>query len=134
MSRVTRQQQASVAPLPAPRHLDLATLLIRGLVALDRDDLAEGNLSLELGLTLWMSRSGAGVHQVRSTLRALRSALLRASDLDEASEPVPLMAGDDRTAVLNLAIYLHGLLQRSARSRGSSPAQIAEGALAVLPD
>ncbi len=134
MSRVTRQQQASLAALPAPRRLDLATLLIRGLVALDRDDLAEGNLSLELGLTLWMSRSGAGVHQVRSTLRALRSALLHASDLDETSEPVPLMAGDERTAVLHLAIYLHGLLQRSARSRGSSPAQIAEEALVVLPD
>jgi len=45
MSRVTRQQQASVAALPAPRRIDLATLLVRGLVALDRDDLAEGNLS-----------------------------------------------------------------------------------------
>lgn len=125
-------EMTSVATLPPPQQLDLATLLARGLVAMDHEDLAEGNLSLELGLTLWMSRSGTGVLALRSTLMALRRALLSASALDEDTEPVPLLAGDERTVVLHLAIYLHGLLDRAARSVPSTASSVAEEALARL--
>lgn len=113
-------------------HLDLSTLLARGLVSLDEEDLAHGNMTLELGVTLWMSRAGANLGAVRRTLLDLRWALLSSSDLDEVSEPIPMMAGDERTAILSLAVYLHGLLQRAARSVTATPAWMAEEALAAL--
>lgn len=121
-----------MAVLPPPTHLDLATLLARGLVALDREDLEEGNLTLELGVTLWMSRAGAGLGAVRATLVELRGALVAASGLDARSEPVPLGAADDRLEVRTLAVYLHHLLERAANRRRCSRAEMAEGALALL--
>ncbi len=114
-------------------ELDLATLLARGLVTLDDEDLEEGNLTLELGVTLWMTRAGARhLGAVRAALFELRWALLRASELSDQEEPIPLMAGDERTAVLALAVYLRGLLHRAAASTALAPAAMAEEALAVI--
>jgi hypothetical protein len=115
-------------------EVDLPTLLLRGLVTLDEDDLAEGNLTLELGLTLWMTRAGSDLPGVRRALFALRQALLDASPLDEETEPVPLMAGDQRTAVLSLAVYTCDLLARAAASAELSPTLMAEETLAMLGD
>lgn len=132
MPTTRERRRPTVAALPVSLHLDLATLLARGLVSLDADDLGESNLTLELGLTLWMSRTGAGAAAVRSSLMNLRSALLRSSDLDETTEPVPLLAGDERTTVLSLAVYVHHLLQRAAASIRVSPADAADEALVLL--
>lgn len=112
--------------------VDLSTLVLRGLVTLDDEDLAPGNMTLELGLTLWMSRTRTDLPTARRALWGLRRALLAVSNLDQDSEPVPLMAGDQRAALLALAIYLYGLARRAADSRLLTAPQIAEEALEAL--
>ena len=48
----------------------------------------------------------------------LRAALLEVSGLDERTEPVPLLVADPVAAVISLAMYMDGLLQRAARMTG----------------
>ncbi|HMD46979.1 MAG TPA: hypothetical protein VKG43_12505 [Acidimicrobiales bacterium] len=106
--------------------------LARGLAALEPSDLADGNLSLPLGLSLWMRRSGTDLVGARQMMLVVRGALLAASGLDRATEPTPLLAGDERTVVLHLAVYLEGLVARAARAAGESRRAVVEAALALL--
>jgi hypothetical protein len=118
--------QAAVA------ELELAPLLARGLAILELEDLTEGNLTLELGLSLWMRRTNSDLYAVLEALMALRDVLLEASGMDRRTEPVPLLAGDCRTAVLGLAIYIRGLVMRAANATSSSRREVVEEALAIL--
>ncbi len=104
----------------------------RGIASLEPTDLVEGNLTLPLGLSAWMRLAGLDLAEARDVLLILRSRLLETSGLDRASEPVPLLAGDERTAVLALAVYLEGLVARASRRAGTSREQSAELALAAL--
>ena len=107
----------------------LLPLLARGLATLDEDDVAPGNFTLELGISLWMSRVAVDLDTVHDALLTLREAFLQVSELDVTSEPVPLVVGDRRAAVLSLAIYLHGLVGRAATSKAARPQELAEQAL-----
>jgi hypothetical protein len=105
-----------------------------GLADLEREDLAHGNLTVPLGLSLWMRRGGIGVEDARDTMFELRAALLSASGLDERTEPVPLLLSDPVAATISLAVYVDGLLQRAARSAATSRLEMARRALAVVSD
>lgn len=104
----------------------------RVLAVLEPEALHGPDLSLELGLSLWMRRTGTGLFGARSELMSLRRALLKTSTLDTATEPVPLMPGDPRTALLGLATYVHGLVLRAASAVGDDPRQVVERALTAL--
>ncbi len=112
--------------------VDRAVGLTRGIATLIPDDLCTGNLGLELGLSLWMRRADLAVADACSILLTVRDALVAASGLDPDHEPIPLLAGDDRTATLGLAIYLHGLVDRAASHTGRSRHTVAEEAVAAL--
>jgi hypothetical protein len=114
--------------------VDRAVGLTRGIATLIPDDLCTGNLGLELGLSLWMSRADLALSDACSILLTVRDALVATSDLDPDQEPIPLLAGDDRTATLGLAIYLHGLVDRAASHTGRSRNAVAEAAIAALRD
>lgn len=107
-------------------------MLARGLASLRPEDLAEGNLTLELGLSLWLRRSGASLGEAVDAMLAVRQALVRAGDLDAGTEPVPLLAGDTRRSALGLAVYIDGLVTRAAASAGLGRAAVVEQALATL--
>lgn len=104
----------------------------RGLCHLDSRDIGKGELSLVFALSAWLRSSRATIPSACSGLLELRRALLESSSLDVASEPVPLLAGDARTALLSLATYVVGLIGRAARHRTGSPAEAVEEALALL--
>jgi hypothetical protein len=112
--------------------VDRAAGLTRGIATLIPDDLCTGNLGLELGLSLWLQRADLALSDACSTLLTVRDALVETSDLDPDREPVPLLAGDDRTATLGLAIYLHGLVDRAASHTRRSRSAVAEAAIAAL--
>jgi hypothetical protein len=114
--------------------VDRAVGLTRGIASLIPDDLCTGNLGLELGLSLWMHRADLALSDACSILLTVRDALVATSDLDPVHEPIPLLAGDDRTATLGLAIYLHGLVDRAASHTGRSRNAVAEAAIAELRD
>ena len=103
---------ARPAALP---ELGFAPVAARGIAVLAPEDLTRGNLTLELGLSLWMRRTGTDLRGVRDELLRVRSALVAAAGLDPRTEPVPLLAGPPRRAVLGLAVYLDDLVNRAAR-------------------
>jgi len=112
--------------------LAFAPVAARGIAGLAPEDLTRGNLTLELGLSLWMHRTGTDLAEVTSALLAVRDALLEASGLDRASEPVPLLAGDAKTAALALAIYLDGLIDRAACRAEVTRDTAVDAALALI--
>ena len=103
-----------------------------GLADLESEDLAPGNLSVSLGLSLWMRRGRVRVETARDAMLELRGALLEASGLDERTEPVPLLVSDPVAATINLAMYMDGLLERAARMSTTSREDMARRALALL--
>jgi hypothetical protein len=111
---------------------DRAVGLTRGIATLIPDDLSTGNLGLELGLSLWMQRADLPLSDACAILLTVRDALVETSDLDPVHEPIPLLAGDDRTATLGLAIYLHDLVNRAASHTGRSRHAVAEAAIELL--
>lgn len=109
-----------------------ATLLALGLAELEPEDLLRSRLSLEFGVSAWLRRSGADLAEAERNALGLRRALLSTSALDEATEPVPLIARDKTLALRSLCVYLHGLLSRAASSMELTRPEMAEVALAAL--
>jgi hypothetical protein len=89
-------------------------------------DAADSETALELGLSIWMRRTGTDLGSLRTTLIQLRRALLAAANLDRACEPLPFVGVSDRRDVLSLASYLGGLIKRVAVTTGSRPGEIVE--------
>jgi hypothetical protein len=105
---------------------------IVGLATLDAEDLKPPRLTLPLIVSVWMRRAGVGTATARRGLLALRVALLDESGLDERTEPVPLPVADSAVATLSLAVYLHGLLRRSAHTAEASRQDMAERVAACM--
>jgi len=105
---------------------------VRCIVCLSEEGQAAGPLSLPFGLSAWMMRYGVGVSDTVDAVLGLRSALLEVSGLDSSSEPVPLRVADPVTFVLNLAVYLDGLVSRAARALGVTRGEAADAALGLL--
>jgi hypothetical protein len=125
-----RGAQARAHPRSDPTSfLREAAVGVAGLVPEDFDP---GNLTIPLGVSTWLVRSDVELDEACDALLELRGAFLAVSGLDRRSEPVPLVGSDGRTAVLTLAVYLHGLMARGARAAGTTPADLAESALALL--
>ncbi len=89
-------------------------------------------LVLPLALSVCMERHDAGIAGLVAAMQSLRGAVLAVSGLDPLSEPVPLVAGDPRTAALGLAEYLRDLLSRAARACAAAPDDVAQAAAARL--
>jgi hypothetical protein len=123
-------------PRPAtetePVGIEFASDVVGCIVRLSREGPAAGSLSVPFGLTAWMVRNGAGVEDAIDTVLRLRAAVLAVAGLDAATEPVPLRVADSVMFVLNLAVYLDGLVGRAARALGVSPGEAADAALELL--
>jgi hypothetical protein len=105
-----------------------------GLADLGPEDLAQGNLTVPLGLSLWMRRGGIDIEAARDAMFDLRAALLGASGLDERTEPVPLIVADPVAATISLAVYVDDLLQRAARMTATSRIDMAQRALELVSE
>lgn len=103
-----------------------------GLAGLEPADVTGGNLTLPLALSAWLRIAGLSTADARSSLLDLRLALVQVSGLDQATEPVPLLTREPRQALVGLAVYLHGLVIRSAAHAQTSRSAIAEEALELL--
>jgi len=102
----------------------------RDLATFAPEDLATERFSIELALSLWMRRTGTDRERIVPALLRLREALLDASALDAATEPVPLLPRHPAVALRSLCTYLYGLIDRAARSTGLGHIEIVEAALA----
>ncbi len=108
--------------------------LLGGLAELGPVDPFSGDLSLELGLSVWLRRSGASLLEARERLFEARRAILSVCGLDPATEPVPLVGRSPRADALTLAGYVGDLLRRAAAVSGCSVQVVAVRAVAALPE
>jgi hypothetical protein len=106
--------------------------IARGLAVLEPGDLEPGTLLLSLSVSLLLSRAGADLGSARQAMLQVRRAIIEAAGLEAKTEPVPLLAGDERTVVLHLGIYLDTLLSRAARAAGRTRAEVVEAAVEHL--
>ena len=106
-------------------HPQLVPEILRGLVEFGLGEPSGSEITLELGVSIWMRRSGADLEAVRSAMIRLRGALVKAGNLDPATEPLPLLSPSDRRDVLTLVSYLCGLVGRAAVSAGCLPRDMA---------
>jgi hypothetical protein len=114
------------------RAAEFAAELGLGVADLQPEDLGYDALTLTWGLSAWMRRCSVGIDEAWDGVAMLRSALLEASGLDRASEPVPLRAGEPSVALVNVAAYLDALVERAARQTGKERRAVVSEAVALL--
>jgi hypothetical protein len=122
-SSATRLTPERLVPLRA------AACAIRDIVP---DDRREGCLTLPLVLSSWLRLHRLDLDDACDALVELRHGVVATAGLDAASEPVPLVVGDRRRAVVSLATYLDGLVERAAWAGGTDREAVLESALAAL--
>jgi hypothetical protein len=105
--------------------------VIGGLAADDRRD---GCLTLPLLVSAALHDSGLDrdLDQACRSLLALREAVLATASIESGCEPVPLVAGERRHALLHLTSYLDDLVERAARAGGCRRGDAVAAALAWL--
>jgi hypothetical protein len=110
-----------------------AQALLSGLAELGPVDPFSGDLSLELGASVWLRTSGTPLLEARGRLLHIRELIIEASGLDPATEPVPLVGRSPRSDVLHLVGYVGELLRRAAAASGRSVQAVARLVIADLP-
>ena len=107
--------------------------LLSGLAELGPVEPFSGDLSLELGISVWLRTSGTSLLQARSSLLEIRQVILEVCALDPATEPVPLVGRSPRSDVVNLVGYISELLRRASAGTGRAMAAVVEAVVAELP-
>jgi len=108
--------------------------LLSGLAELGPMEAFSGDLSLELGISVWLRTSGTSLLQARSSLLEIRGVILEVCALDSATEPVPLVGRSPRSDVINLVGYLSELLRRASAGMGRDVAAVVRAVVARLPE
>ena len=107
--------------------------LLGGLAQLGPVEPFSGDLSLELGISVWLRTSGTSLLQARSSLLEIRQVILEVCALDPATEPVPLVGRSPRSDVVNLVGYISELLRRASAGTGRAVGAVVEAVVAELP-
>jgi hypothetical protein len=113
---------------------DFGAALLHGLAELGHVDPFSGDLSLELGVSIWLRTSGTPLFEARGRLLFVRQLIIMVCGLDPATEPVPLVGRSPRADVLNLVSYVGDLLWRAAAASGQSVQRVAARVVDELPE
>jgi hypothetical protein len=73
-------------------------------------------LSLELGLSVWMQRNEIAYDDCRAAMLAIRASLLEIAGMDAETEPIPLYGHSPEVDVANFAAYLADLFFRASEA------------------
>jgi hypothetical protein len=115
-------------------HPGFGAALLGGLAELGPVDPFSGDLSLELGISVWLRRSGTSLMEARGTLLEMRGLIIETCGLDAATEPVPLVGRSPRVDVVNLVAYVGDLLRRASSEAGCTVRTVADRVVAELPE
>jgi hypothetical protein len=107
--------------------------LLSGLAELGPVEPFSGDLSLELGISLWLRKSGTSLIEARSSLLEIRHVILEVCDLDPSTEPFPMVGRSPRSDVVNLVGYISELLRRAAAGLGRGVDAVVDAVVAELP-
>jgi hypothetical protein len=114
--------------------IEFGPAAVRGLAELGAVDASRGDLSLELGVSVWLRWSGISLEEARATLLEIRDLVLDVSALDEATEPIPLIGRSAKLDVVHLAAYVGDLIGRAAATTGCGRSEVARRVIEVLPE
>jgi hypothetical protein len=92
---------------------DFTTLVLEGVAELGRLHPWSGDLSLELGISLWLRRSDTAPGAAVDQLLDVRRTLIEVADLDPDREPVPLLGRSTRLDLVVLVAGVAALLERA---------------------
>jgi hypothetical protein len=109
------------------------TALLCGLAELGPVDPFSGDLSLELGISVWLRTSGISLLEARSSLLEIRRVILQVCGLDVSTEPFPMVGRSPRVDVVNLVGYISELLRRASTAFGRSVEAVIAVVVAELP-
>ena len=107
--------------------------LLSGLADLGPVEPFSGDLSLELGISVWLRTSGTSLLEARSALLEIRQVILEVCSLDPATEPIPLVGRSPRSDVVNLVGYISELLRRASAGLGRGVEAVVQAVVAELP-
>ncbi len=107
--------------------------LLSGLAELGPIEPFSGDLTLELGVSVWLRTSGTPLLEARGRLLHIRDLIIEVCGLDPATEPVPLVGRSPRNDVLSLVGYVSELLRRAAAASARTVPAVARLVIAVLP-
>jgi hypothetical protein len=107
--------------------------LLGGLAEFGPVEPFSGDLSLELGISVWLRTSGTSLLEARSSLLEIRRIILEVCGLDPATEPFPMVGRSPRSDVLNLVGYVSDLLRRASAGLGRGVDAVVEAVVAELP-
>jgi hypothetical protein len=107
--------------------------LLSGLAELGAVEPFSGDLSLELGISVWLRTSGTSLLDARSALLEIRQVILEVCELDPSTEPFPLVGRSPRSDVLSLVGYISELLRRASAGLGRAMEAVVRAVVAELP-
>lgn len=107
--------------------------LLRGLAELGPVEPFSGDLSLELGISVWLRTSGTSLLEARASLLEVREVILEVCGIDPSTEPFPMVGRSPRSDVLNLVGYVSELLRRASAGLGRGVEAVVEAVVAELP-
>ncbi len=107
--------------------------LLGGLAELGPVEPFSGDLSLELGISVWLRTSGTSLLEARSALLEIRQVILEVCSLDPATEPIPLVGRSPRSDVVSLVGYISELLRRASAGLGRGVEAVVQAVVAELP-
>jgi hypothetical protein len=107
--------------------------LLSGLAELGPVEPFSGDLSLELGISLWLRTSGTSLIEARSSLLEIRHVILEVCGLDPSTEPFPMVGRSPRSDVVNLVGYISELLRRASAGLGRGVEAVVDAVVAELP-
>jgi hypothetical protein len=107
--------------------------LLRGLAELGPVDPFSGDLSLELGISVWLRTSETSLMEARSSLLQIRQVILEVCGMELSTEPFPMVGRSPRSDVVNLVGYISELLRRASAGLGRGVETVIEAVVAELP-
>jgi len=109
-----------------------ASGIVEGMSETAGSRLRSDDLTALLYISAWMHSSGAELADCLRAMLRLRTAFVRAAEMDERTEPVPLLHSDQKVAALNLARYLEDLIRRAALVSGMPERAVASRAIELF--
>ncbi|HEX4433541.1 MAG TPA: hypothetical protein VH012_01850 [Acidimicrobiales bacterium] len=107
--------------------------LLSGLAELGPVEPFSGDLSLELGISIWLRTSGTSLLEARSSLLEIRRVILEVCELDPSTEPFPMVGRSPRSDVVTLVGYISDLLRRASAGLGQGVEAVVRSVVAELP-
>jgi len=107
--------------------------LLRGLAELGPVEPFSGDLSLELGISVWLRTSGTSLLHARSSLLEIRRVILEVCGFDPSTEPFPMVGRSPRSDVVSLVGYISELLRRASAGVDRGVEAVVEAVMAELP-